>query len=76
MYNVLIKSDEEIKMRYKNVSDKEYKGFDIAIFEMQDDTYNVDVKKPCGEVVAGWGHDRSYNCALMRAVKFIDEIAA
>ena len=59
-------------MKYKNVTDKEWKGFDITIYERLDDTYTVDVKKPCGEFVWGWENVKSFNCAMMKAVEFID----
>ena len=61
-------------MRYKDVSDKEYKGFDITIYEMVDNTYIVDVKKPCGELLYGWEFVKSFNCAMMKAVDFIDSM--
>jgi len=59
-------------MLYEHVSDKEYKGFDITIYEMADKTYIVDVKKPCGELMYGWEFVKSFNCAMMKAVRFID----
>lgn len=37
--------------RYVEVRDTTYKGLDIAIFEMDDGYFNIDVKKPCGEVI-------------------------
>jgi len=59
-------------MLYKHVTDKVWKGFDITIYEMLDDTYIVDVKRPCGERLYGWEFVKSFNCAMMKAVKFID----
>lgn len=56
------------------MSDKEYKGFDLTIYEMADNTYIVDVKKPCGELIYGWEFVKSFNCAMMKAVKFIDNM--
>lgn len=61
-------------MKYNHVSDKEWKGFDITIYEMADGTYTVDVKKPCGELAYGWEFVQSFNCAMMKAVKFIDHM--
>jgi hypothetical protein len=61
-------------MKYTHVSDKEYKGFDITIYEMLDKTYIVDVKKPCGELLYGWEFVKSFNCAMMKAVSFIDSM--
>jgi len=67
-------NDEDVNMRYKDVSDKEYKGFDITIYEMEDATYISDVKKPCGELIYGWEFLPSFNCAMMKAVSFIDSM--
>lgn len=39
-------------MYYKNVNDEEYKGFEISIYEMKRVGFMVDVKKPCGELIA------------------------
>ena len=61
-------------MRYKNVSDKEYKGYGISIYEIETGQYIVDVKKPCGELVWGWEFMPSFNCAMMKAVSFIDQM--
>lgn len=63
-------------MRYKNVSDKEYKGFDLTIYEMERGDYTVDVKKPCGELIAGWEFKKSFNCAMMQGVSYIDEMVS
>ncbi|KTC87636.1 hypothetical protein [Legionella drozanskii] len=63
-------------MRYTNVSDKEYKGFDITIYEMKQGDYILDVKKPCGELIAGWEHKKTFNCAMMTGVNYIDEMVA
>jgi hypothetical protein len=63
-------------MLYNHVSDKEYKGFDLTIYEMADSTYIVDVKKPCGELIAGWEDVKSFNCAMMKGVDYIDEMVA
>lgn len=61
-------------MRYTDVSDKEYKGFDITIYEMERGDYIADVKKPCGELIWGWEFMPSFNCAMMKAVSFIDQM--
>lgn len=59
-------------MLYVDVSDKEYKGFDITIYERPDHTYTVDVKEPNGQLLCGWEFVKSFNCAMMKAVDFID----
>ena len=41
-------------MNYKNVTDKEYKGFDITIYERNDNYYAVDVKESNGLLLYGW----------------------
>ena len=63
-------------MRHIDVTDKEYKGLDITIYEMEKGDYIVDVKKPCGEMIAGWEFKPTFNCALMTAVTFIDQMPA
>ena len=63
-------------MKYKNVTDEEWKGFDITIYEMLDDTYTVDAKKPCGELVQRWEGVKSFNCAMVRAVEVIEDYGA
>ncbi len=67
-------NDEDVKMRYKNSTDKEYKGFDITIYEMEKGDYIADVKTPCGELLYGWEFLKSFNCAMMKAVSFIDSM--
>jgi hypothetical protein len=59
-------------MKCINVTDKEYKGLDITIYETKHNNYVVDVKKPCGEFVWGYEFLPSFNCAMMKAVSFID----
>ncbi len=63
-------------MKYKNVSDKEYKGFDLTIYEMERGDYIVDVKKPRGELIAGWEHKKTFNCAMMTGVNYIEEMVS
>ena len=59
-------------MRYKNVTDKEYKGFEITIYEMDGGDYICDIKTRTGEILYGWEFLNSFNCAMMKAVSFID----
>jgi hypothetical protein len=59
-------------MKYKNVTDKEWKGFDITIYEMERGDYIADVKNQCGELLYGWEFLKSFNCAMIKAVNFID----
>lgn len=61
-------------MKYINVSDKEYKGIDITIYETKAGHYTVDLKKPCGELIWGWELVGTFNCALMKGVAFIDQM--
>lgn len=63
-------------MRFTNVSYKEHNGIDIRIYEMESGRYTVDVKKPCGEFIWGWEFMNSFNCAMMKAVAFIDQMQA
>jgi hypothetical protein len=62
-------------MDYKSVTNKVYKDVDIKICEREDGLYNVDINKQ-GELV--WGHEfvNSFNCAMMKAVSFIDLMPA
>ena len=59
-------------MHYKEVTDKSYLGFDFTIYEREEGTYTVDVKKPCGELLYGWEFVPSFGLAQLKAVQFIE----
>jgi hypothetical protein len=54
------------------MTNKQYKGFDITIYDKPDNTYAVDVNKPSCELLYGWEFAKSFNCAMIKAVNFID----
>jgi len=63
-------------MNYKNITNKVYKDVDIKICEREDGLYNVDINKQSGEFVWGYEFVNSFNCAMMKAVSFIDLMPA
>lgn len=63
-------------MNYKMVTNKVYKDMGIRICELRDGSYAVDINKPCGEFIYGFDFMRSFNCAMMKAVSFIDLMPA
>lgn len=58
--------------RYIDVTDTTYKGLDIAVFEMEDGFFNVDIKKPCGEVIHSITDIDHWEEADMWALGFVD----
>jgi hypothetical protein len=61
-------------MNYKSVLDSSHQGFDISVYEVEQNNYTVDVKKPCGELLEGWMLVSSYEEAMTKATKYINEI--
>ncbi len=58
-------------MQYKSVYDEPFKGYDISIYTHEDNTCTVDVKHPCGELVAGWCDVVDFESAMWTAKEFI-----
>jgi hypothetical protein len=58
-------------LKYKEVHDETYKRKDISIYTMADGTFIADVKKPCGELIAGWDCLENFESALWTAREFI-----
>jgi hypothetical protein len=61
-------------MNYKSVLDSSHQGFDISVYEVEQDNYTVDVKKPCGELLNGWTLVSSYEEAMAKAINYINEL--
>lgn len=61
-------------MKYESVHDESYKGYDITIYTHEDSTCTVDLKFPCGELIAGWYRVCSFKMALNLAKKYAIEI--
>ena len=58
-------------MNYKSVHDETYKGRDISIYTMMDGTFIADVKRKCGELIAGWCELEDFESALWTAREFV-----
>jgi hypothetical protein len=54
-------------MDYTDVDDYEMHEHDVSIYHMLDNTFIVDIKKPCGELVQGFCHIDTYDEALSMA---------
>ena len=61
-------------MKYLLAVDKEYKGFDITIYHMENDTFISDVKTTGGELIYGWELLSSFDLAMKKAVGFVDSM--
>lgn len=58
-------------MKYESVHDEQYKGRDISIYTHEDGSCTVDVKHPCGELIAGWCGVEDFESAMWTAKEFI-----
>lgn len=58
--------------RYLDVTDKTVHGMDISIWEMETGYFDVDIKKPCGEVIHAMADFDDFEQADCWAVGFID----
>ena len=61
------------RMKYKNVIDAAHKGYDITIYTHDDDTCTVDLKFPCGELIAGWDGVTNFKIAFDLAKDYANE---
>lgn len=61
-------------MKYESVHDEQYKGRDITIYQHDDSSFTVDVKHPCGELIAGWCDIEDFESAMQIAKEFICEL--
>ncbi len=60
----------------RNITDTEYKGFDITIYELNESDFILDIKKPCGELIAGWEYETCFDEAMAKGINFIDEMVS
>jgi len=58
-------------MQYESVYDEPFNGYDISIYIHEDKTCTVDVKYPCGELVAGWCGIEGFESGMWTAKEFI-----
>ena len=61
-------------MNYESVHDETFKGYDITIYQHEDKTCTVDLKYPCGELIAGWEGVVSFKMAMNLAKNYANEI--
>ncbi len=61
-------------MKYESVHDEVYKNLDITIYTHANNSCTVDVKYPCGELIAGWCDIENFESAMWTAKEFISDM--
>lgn len=74
LYYAFILNRKGYEMKYESGHDESYKGYDISVYAHQDNTCTVDLKYPCGELIAGWEGVKSFNMAINLAKNYANEI--